>query len=129
MSQPPDLPNPLDPFGAFKGMRDTYMDTWSKLMIDTVSSEAYAQAMGQWLDSYLTMSAPLRKTMETSTTRVLEQLNMPTRSDVTRLAERLTNVEMRLDDLDAKLDAIFKAVQQPSSQSSAGRQSRGKKEE
>ena len=35
---------------------------------------------------------------------------MPSRDDVTRLAERLTNVEMRLDDLDAKLDDILRAV-------------------
>jgi hypothetical protein len=30
---------------------------------------------------------------------------------VTRLAERMTNVEMRLDDLDAKLDEIKGAIQ------------------
>jgi hypothetical protein len=41
----------------------------------------------------------------------LTRLNMPMRSDVTSLAERLTNVEMRLDDLDAKLDDIHRAVQ------------------
>jgi hypothetical protein len=34
---------------------------------------------------------------------------MPTRADVTGLAERLTNIEMRLDDLDAKIDALAPA--------------------
>ena len=29
---------------------------------------------------------------------------MPTRTDITGLAERLTHIEMRLDDLEAKLD-------------------------
>jgi hypothetical protein len=29
---------------------------------------------------------------------------MPTRADVTSLGERLTNIEMRLDDLEAKID-------------------------
>jgi hypothetical protein len=37
-------------------------------------------------------------------TQVLTNLNMPTRDDVTRLAERLTNIETRLDDLEAKLE-------------------------
>jgi len=37
-------------------------------------------------------------------TQALQQSNMPTRSDVVSLAERLTNIERRLDDLDAKLD-------------------------
>ena len=35
---------------------------------------------------------------------MLTKLNMPTRPDVIGLAERLTNIEMRLDDLEAKLD-------------------------
>jgi hypothetical protein len=38
-------------------------------------------------------------------TQVLTNANMPTRADVTGLAERLTNIEVRLDDLEAKLDA------------------------
>jgi len=29
---------------------------------------------------------------------------MPTRTDITSLAERLTHIEMRLDDLEARLD-------------------------
>ena len=37
-------------------------------------------------------------------TQVLTSLNMPTRTDITSLAERLTNIEKRLDDLDAKLE-------------------------
>ena len=56
------------------------------------------------LDAWLTTSAPFRKVIEAAMTQVLANLNMPTRDDVTRLAERLTNIEMRLDDLDAKLD-------------------------
>ena len=35
-------------------------------------------------------------------TQTLANLNLPSRDDVTRLAERLTNIEMRLDDLDAQ---------------------------
>ena len=64
----------------------------------------YAQASGAMLDAWLTSSAPFRKAIESTMTQVLTQLNMPTRSDVTNLAERLTHIEMRLDDLEAKLD-------------------------
>jgi len=35
---------------------------------------------------------------------------MPSRADVLSLAERFTNVEMRLDDMDAKLDRIERAL-------------------
>jgi hypothetical protein len=88
----------------FKNMRDTGMDAWSKMMIQLVNTDAYAQATGTMLDAWLSTSAPLRKMLETTMTQVLINFNMPTRPDVISLAERLTNIEMRLDDLEAKLD-------------------------
>lgn len=97
---------PFDPFAAWGGMRDTYMDAWSKQMLELVNSEQYAEASGAMLDSYLAVSEPLRKAMTSSMAQVLEQFNMPSRADITGLAERLTNIEMRLDDLDAKLDGM-----------------------
>jgi hypothetical protein len=111
MSTQPEIPHILDPFGTLRTMRDANLETWSKLMIDLVNSEAYSQATSQWLNTYVTMSQPLQHVIETTMTQALTGLNMPTRADVTRLAERMTNVEMRLDDLDAKLDDIKGAIQ------------------
>lgn len=96
--------NPFDPTGMFKNMRDAGMDAWSKMMIQMVNSEAYSKATGAMLDTWLSTSAPFRKAIESTMTQVLTQLNMPTRADVTGLGERLTNIEMRLDDLEAKID-------------------------
>jgi hypothetical protein len=122
MSEQRETPNPLDPIETWTAMRDASLKSWtamrdanlealSKLMIDLVNSEAYSQATGQWLDTYLTMSQPFQRVLETTMTQVLTRLNMPLRTDVISLAERLTNVEMRLDDLDAKLDDILRAIQ------------------
>ena len=110
MSTQPDIPNTLDPFGTLRAMRDANLESWSKMMIDLVNSEAYGQATNQWLDAYLTMSQPFQHIIEKTMTQVLAGLNMPVRTDVTSLAERLTNVETRLDDLDAKLDDIQRAI-------------------
>jgi hypothetical protein len=96
--------NPFDPTGMFKDMRAATMDAWSKSMIQMVNSEAYAQATAAMLDAWASASVPFRNAMETVMTQVLGNLNMPTRNDVINLAERLTNIEMRLDDLEAKLD-------------------------
>ena len=104
MSQKPDEQQILDPFGVWKSMRDSGMDAWSKMMIQLVNTEAYAQANATMLDAWLTSSAPFRKAVESTMTQVFTQLNMPMRSDVTSLAERLTHIEMRLDDIEAKLD-------------------------
>jgi polyhydroxyalkanoic acid synthase PhaR subunit len=104
MSQKPDEQQTFDPFGAWKNMRDSGMDAWSKMMIQMVNTEAYAQASSTMMDTWLTNSAPFRKAIESTMTQVLTQLNLPMRSDVTGLGERLTHIEMRLDDMEAKLD-------------------------
>jgi hypothetical protein len=122
MSDQLETTNPLDPFETmntmweanlknWKSMRDTSMESWSKMMIDMVNSDKYSQATGQWLDTYLTMSQPMKRIIDMTMTQVLTGLNMPMRSDVTNLAERLTNIEMRMDDQDAKLDDILHAIQ------------------
>jgi hypothetical protein len=97
----------MDPW---RGMRDAYLDAWAKTAVDMVNTEAYAQATGAMLDSYLTISAPFREAVEKAMLKTLEQLAMPSRVDVVSIAERMTNIEMRLDDLDAKLDVIQKLV-------------------
>jgi len=98
--------NPFDPTGMLKNMRDNYMDSWSKMMIQLVHTDEYAQATGTMLDAWLATSQPFRSLMEKVFTQVLAGLNMPSRPEVISLAERLTNIEMRLDDLDAKLDEL-----------------------
>jgi hypothetical protein len=108
---------PFDPMDPWRGMRDAYMDVWAKTMVEAVNSEAYAQASGAILDSYLTASSPFREAVEKTMLKVLEQMSMPSRADFVSLAERMTNVEMRLDDMDAKLDRI---LQQVSPAASAG---------
>jgi hypothetical protein len=109
MSEKNDIFNPFDPTGMLKTLRDANLDTWSRMMIAVVNTEAYAKATGAMLDAWLSDSAPFRKALETAMTQVLTNLNMPTRADAISLAERLTNIEMRLDDLDARLDEAVRA--------------------
>ena len=104
MSQTNDTFNPFDPSGMLKSMRDSSMEAWSKMMSELVNTEAYAQATAVMLDAWLASSSPFRKAIESAMTQALANLNMPSRGDVVSLAERLTNIEMRLDDLEAKLD-------------------------
>lgn len=98
--------NFFDPTGMVKSMRNAGMDAWAKMMIEVVNSDAYAQAQGEMLDTWLASSAPFRKAMESSITQTLANLNLPSRDDITRLAERLTNIEMKLDDMDARLTEL-----------------------
>ena len=126
MSQTNDTFNPFDPTGMFKNMRDANLDAWSKMMIQFVNTEAYAQSTGAMLNAWLTTSAPFRKAVEAAMTQALVNLNMPTRADVTGLAERLTNIELRLDDLEGKLEEGRRAARKaagPKAKPSTGRAS------
>ena len=108
-----------DPMEPFRAWRDTYLNVMSKNMMETVNSEAYAQATGTMLESYLNVAAPVKDALDKSMLQALEQLSLPSRQDVISLAERFTNMEMRLDDLDAKLDEVLKAVRASSAPAAA----------
>ena len=129
MSQRDETFNPFDPTGMFKDMRNANMDAWSKMMIQLVNTDAYARATAAVLDAWTSTSAPFRKLIETTMTQVLTNLNMPTRADVISLAERLTNIEMRLDDLEAKLEerqrSARKAATGPKAKPGTGEKSNG----
>jgi len=125
----------FDPMEPWRGMRDAYLDAWAKGMVEMVNSDAYAQATGAMLDSYLTVSAPFREAIEKAMLKTLEQLAMPSRADVVSIAERMTNIEMRLDDLDAKLDLVLKqavssarAASSPTTSASASKKQAAKKQ-
>src|ERR1700692_5038465 len=95
---------------AFREMRDTYLDAWAKSMVDTVNTDAYAKASGMMLNNYLSASSPFREAVEKVLLQALQQFSMPSRADVVSIAERAVNIEVRLDDMDDKLDRIEKSL-------------------
>jgi hypothetical protein len=103
---------PYDPVEAMRDMRDAYLNAVAKSMVDAVNTDAYAQATGAMLDVSLAMSAPFREALEKSMLQVLQQLSLPSRQDVLSVSERLTNLELRLDDMDASLHTIRTNLQQ-----------------
>jgi hypothetical protein len=101
----------FDPTGMLKSLRDSGLESWSKVMSSLVHGEAFAEANGAMIDALLSTSAPFRKSLETVMAQTLANLSLPSRNEVARLAERLTNIEMRLDDMDAKLDQLLRINQ------------------
>ena len=106
MSEEKESSTPLEPFEAFRKMRDAYLEGMSKVMIDAVNTEEYTQSTSGALTNYLALMAPFREALDKSMAIALDQFSLPSRDQVAALAERFTNIEMRLDDLDAKLDRL-----------------------
>jgi polyhydroxyalkanoate synthesis regulator phasin len=106
---------PVDPLAAWRDMRDASMEAWANVMNDVVRTDAYAQSSGVLLDTYLTTSGPFYEFFQKAMSQTLQELNLPSRTDFASLSERLTNIEIRLDDMDAKLDRIAAKIAEPAS--------------
>jgi seryl-tRNA synthetase len=91
-------------------VRDANLDAWAKGMATMVNTEAFAKSLGIQLDTMLAASAPMQKMVAQYMETSLAQAGMPSRAEVISLAQRMTNIEMRLDDMDARLDDILLAV-------------------
>jgi hypothetical protein len=105
-----------DPLEQWRELRDNYMDVWAKASGEAVNSDAYAQATGAMLEAFLTTSSPYRDAQKKAMISALEQCNMPSRDDYVRLAERMGNMELLLDDMDAKLRQMFQVMVKVSAQ-------------
>ncbi len=110
---------PADPLEQWRELRDTYVDIWAKASGEAVNSEAYAQASGTMLEAFLTTSSPFRDAQKKAMVSALEQCNMPSRDDYVRLADRLANLELLLDDMDARLRQVHQIVSKAASQPAA----------
>lgn len=106
----------VDPLEQWRELRDAYIDIWAKASGEAVNSEAYAQASGTMLEAFLSTSSPFRDAQKKAMVSALEQCNMPSRDDYVRMAERLSNLELLLDDMDARLRQIHQLVSRPNTQ-------------
>jgi len=96
-----------DPFAQMVQFYDDWTRTWSGAASEMVSSKSFADSMAQQLESTLSTTQLVRRQMSEIMEQSLQQMSLPTRKQVVSLAERMTNIEMRLDDLEAKLDEIL----------------------
>jgi hypothetical protein len=90
--------------------RDGVMDAWAKLMLQLTSAHEYQRVQGMIMKPALLGFALARKASETLMAPFLTYLNMPSREEVISIAQRLTHVEMTLDDLGAAIEQIRRAT-------------------
>ncbi|MBN1811672.1 MAG: hypothetical protein JXA14_07545 [Anaerolineae bacterium] len=98
---------PADPFSQWVDFWDNWAKSWSAAMSDTVTSKSFADSMGQQMESSLESMGLVRRQVNGMMEQYLKQMSLPSRGEVISMAERLTRVEMALDDLDAKLDEVL----------------------
>jgi polyhydroxyalkanoate synthesis regulator phasin len=96
-----------DPFSQMVQFYDDWTKTWSGAASEMVSSKSFADSIAQQLESTLSTAQLMRRQMSQIMEQSLQQMSLPTRQQVVGLAERMTNLEMHLDDMEAKLDEVL----------------------
>jgi len=116
----PAAPIP-DPMAAWRAFVTQSEQQWNAFLNQAMGSDQYSQTLGRMMEMY----AGMQKTMADQMARYLGALNMPTRSDVMTLGDRLAMIEDRLAGIErmlARVDALAPA----GSAAAAGRPPRTK---
>lgn len=90
---------PPDPFAAWREWVTQSEHQMNKVFNEMMGTEQFARASGGWVEA-MTM---FQQTMNEGAQRYFQAVNLPTRTDLTELAERLTAVEERLLRIEALL--------------------------
>lgn len=89
-----------DPFTFFREWYNATSETWSKLVEDYIGSEQFMETSTPLLESY----ASFFKTFRRANEEFFQNLQLPTRSDIARIAELVIALEEKVDQLDDTLD-------------------------
>ncbi len=101
MSQSPtSAPAPTpDPFAMWRDWLTQSERQWNSYLNDVMSTDQFSEAMGRMTD----MSLNMQKNMNEVMGRYFAALNVPTRTDVLSLGNRLTEIEERLGSIESAL--------------------------
>jgi polyhydroxyalkanoic acid synthase PhaR subunit len=103
--------NSGDPFAIFKQWYDATSESWSKTIGEAIATEQFAEAINRFLDSYTSFAIMFRRANE----QYFSNLQLPTRSDIARVASLIVNLEEKVDRIedtlmDAKEDSFRPAA-------------------
>ena len=86
--------------------QDLMMDGWSQVTKQMVHSDTFAAASSAYLDWALSW----QKQMRNNTGQFMDAMEFPKRSDIARLSKQLMAVEMRMVDMDERLDKMTRLM-------------------
>ena len=96
------MPEGIDLEAMTRQWQEIMMDGWSKTTKQVVGSDSFAAASSSYMDWALSW----QKQMRNNTGQFLDSLEFPKRSDVARISKQVNAVEMRIADLEDRLDKM-----------------------
>ena len=94
----PTSPVP-DPAAAWRAWLTQSEQQWNAFLNQVMGTDQYTQSMGRMMEAYAT----IQKNMAEGMSRYLGALNMPTRTDILSLGDRLAMIEDRLAGIERML--------------------------
>lgn len=88
--------NTIDPFEIWKKVYDQTESYWSKVLDENLATEDFSKGLGKILD----MNLQYKKIVNDSTSAYLEQMNMPSKDDLAKLASLIINVESKVEQIE-----------------------------
>ncbi len=79
---------------------------WNGFFNEVMGTDAFGRVVGSYLEAYSGVQRVLNSSME----RYLNTFNLPTRSDMVELGDRLRVIEERLASLEATLSSLAEAA-------------------
>lgn len=98
---PPEL-SPSDFFATWKELYDRSEELWSKPIQEMLGTESFVSWMSQTREQTLTQQKLSRESLE----KHWDSLRLPTKSDLSRLAGQVVDLENKVEALDDRLDAV-----------------------
>jgi hypothetical protein len=114
-------PNPADPFSAWREMLAQWEKNANALGNQAMGSDQFAQSMGQ----VTSLSLAMQQMMGEMMARAQAAANLPTRTDIVAISERLQVIEQTLSRLAAAVERL--AAGEPAPGTSTGRPARTRK--
>lgn len=82
--------------------QDLMVDSWGKMTKQMVGSDTFAAASSAYLDWALAF----QKQMRNNSAQVMDSLEIPKRSDIARISKQIMAVELRIADMEDRLDKV-----------------------
>ncbi len=105
--------SPPDPSAIWRDWMTQSERQWNEFFNQMMGTEEFSQGMGRNLDVFL----HFQKTMSEAMGPYLTAMNVPTRTDVLALGDRLLAMENRLAAIEAQLSTLQTSVEQGSTSS------------
>lgn len=93
---------PTDPFTFFQKWYEATSETWAKVVDDTLSSEKFIESASPFLEIY----SNFVKTLHSANEEYFSNLQLPTRSDLARVAGLVVAVDEKVDKVEDALENL-----------------------